>query len=1176
MQNINYINYKLFSFLNKVILLLFLFTFFINCAPAKKAPPKAVKGILDLREWDFERDGNINLDGEWEFFWRELPKTENLVLSEERKEFLEVPRPWNDYTPKNSELQKEKINGKVGGIGFATYRLKVLLGKNTHLSIRSPNQGTAYELYVDNVFLFKSGKVTQSAEDFLEGRSVDYLDLSSTQEEINFLFTISNHNHRDGGLWFSVTLGKKENIRKLQISNLSMELFVSGILFIMGIYHLSLFLLRGKDRSPLYFGLYCLLISLRTLITGDKFLHSLYPNLNTTLSLKLEYIPLYFGLPVFFEFLYSLFYQEVNQFIRKTILSVCSILTLMVVFLPSIIYTKTLIGYEIFLILTILYLLFILIKAVQNKREGSVIFLSGYIIFALVIVNDILHDNNTINTGYFAPWGFVVFIFSQSFLLTSRFAGAFKRVEDLSQNLEKKVEERTLTLDIANREISASRKETEELNDLIKSINSVYGLTDVMRYVMYYLGLKYGYNTFWLVLFENKNSKINTSVCESSTLSEEASQYLKSLSLYPEELYSLCDTFRAQKLNYLEINDSRLSIKDTELLETVGFSYLFHLPYVIYGECIGILTLHKVKGESISIEEQNELVRFTEHIAGAVYNSILYQDSQKARELAELSFRKTLSLNEKIQVIIQSKSIDEIFERIYDQFSQKYGLNAYVVYILDKENGLINVFKIYGNINADTEFFNVLYKNQISIKDQNSIHRLCILKNKSFLTTKVRLPNPCKIEEDIILHGGINAFYIVPLVIDNESFGSISFSDNKFQRSDIDKLTKIEREEIENFVKLISPSIYQSLQKTIIENAYSNLQETQAQLLEAERLASLGQLVGGIAHEINNPISVIRSNAELLESNSRYTLFEIPLFLESLTVREKEIFYEIVDGSLKNNETLSTREERLKKKEILKEISKIGSTSEEELLFLTEQILILKLSPPYLKYLDELNYTRWKEFLTKAQVFKNQANSLSSIEIAVEKASRVVFALRSYLNTDQYYEKREVNLVEEIEKSLKVYDNYIIGKINITKEFPNEIIYSCIAENLSQVWKNIIFNAVQAMYNTEKRMEIKIKRVENIPATLKDFKSSSIVEDFSIQNMDNSRWILVSIKDFGLGIPLESQNKVFTPFFTTKSLGEGIGLGLYVCKKIVNEHGGFIFFKSEEGNTEFIVALPEK
>ena len=112
------------------------------------------------------------------------------------------------------------------------------------------------------------------------------------------------------------------------------------------------------------------------------------------------------------------------------------------------------------------------------------------------------------------------------------------------------------------------------------------------------------------------------------------------------------------------------------------------------------------------------------------------------------------------------------------------------------------------------------------------------------------------------------------------------------------------------------------------------------------------------------------------------------------------------------------------------------------------------------------------------------------------------------------------------------------------------------------------------MYTTDKKLEIRLENRENLPDSLKTYKTSSIVEE-SIFQKDNAKgWVVVSITDSGVGIPVELQEKVFTPFFTTKALGEGIGLGLYICKKIVHEHGGALFFKSEGGTTEFVVVLP--
>ena len=365
------------------------------------------------------------------------------------------------------------------------------------------------------------------------------------------------------------------------------------------------------------------------------------------------------------------------------------------------------------------------------------------------------------------------------------------------------------------------------------------------------------------------------------------------------------------------------------------------------------------------------------------------------------------------------------------------------------------------------------------------------------------------------------------------------------------------------------------LQKQKIEAAYVELQATQNQLIEAERMASLGQLVGGIAHEINNPIAVIHSHAELLEQNNSSTLKIVPEFLETLSPSEKTIFYEIVEQSLKNRIFLNSKDERKQRKDTEKMLSE---TVEDENLrtTLSESLVHLRLPPPYETYIQELGAERFSKFLTMAEVFKNQSNSLSSIEIAVEKASRIVFALRSYLNTELSSSRKEVDLVKELDKALHVYDNYVMGKINVLQDFPRELKLTCVAENIAQVWKNLFFNAIQAMYTTDKKLELRLEQVEKLPESLKGYKTSSIIEESLFQKDQKKGWIVVSITDSGSGIPIELQEKVFTPFFTTKSLGEGIGLGLYTCKKIVHEHGGALFFRSGEGITEFVVVLPEQ
>ena len=1193
------------SYYYHVLKLLFLLICIIclyTCSP-KIELPKAKKGIINLRDREFDPstpstgsgtvrtvgiDGIFKLDGEWEFFWKEFPligEDEKLILPDKKKDYLQIPGNWNSHIDKNN------------GFGYGTYRLKILIKEPIPLSLRIPVQSSAYKVFIDNQLVLEVGRVGIDSANSIPEKMVIYKAFIPKTDEIDITIAVSNYHQNQGGLFSPITIGSPEQISKIRVNNLALELFVAGILAIMGIYHLSLFYLRRDDLSAFYFGLFCILICFRTTVMGEVYLKDMFPELPFSSNIFIEYISIYLGLPIFIEFISTLYPHEIIYSLKKSIIIPGYIFSAIAIFTSPIIFTSILIGFQIILLLGVSYTIYVIIKAALNKREGAKIILIGFFIFAIAIINDLLLSNNIINTNYCTPYGLVAFIFSQAFLLTSRFANTFHQLKYLSLNLEKKIAERTSDLEEANLEVI------------------------------------------------------------------------------------------------------------------------------------------------------------------------------KSKEIVESSLRKANNLNEMMEVIIQSKLVDEMFQKIYELFINRYNINSYLVYIYDKNDYNLKLYKIFGDLPAAQDYLQIIFKNQFSINEKNCVHGVCFNTRKSFLMKNVKLPHKYKPEEENIIGGNITSFYIIPLVNENESFGTITFSDNKFQKSEINKLTKPEREEIEKFIKLISPSIFQSFQKKIIEHAYlelqvtkselenqkfqmeriqsmsqeiqrnndfsemlkslekiiwdsyqigdyciwiyysesddlrpyslqqrwseyslgdrlkrisfsetgsihrlvfekkrsiflpklkkisvgssedynreflgmeslfaipcivknksfavltftdlspefsrdssikgvkkltlkqrdeieqlvslianplyqslqkgilekafKDLQETQSQLIEAERMASLGQLVGGIAHEINNPIAVIRSNTELLGINNRVTQRDIPNFIDTLDIEEKELFYQIIDKSLQSREFLNTREERKRREEIQKQLSTLISDTNKHAT-IAKQITLLRLPSPYDLYIKTLGEDKFQKFLSMAEVFKNQSNSLSSIEIAVEKASRIVFALRSYLNTGLNNARKEVNLPKELEKALHVYDNYVIGKINVSTDFPSELKYTCISENMLQVWKNILFNAIQAMYNTEKELSIKIESVEKIPESLKEYRTSSIVEESLFQREDVKSWIVVSITDSGVGIPDELQEKIFTPFFTTKSTGEGIGLGLYTCKKIIHEHGGSLFFRSGGGSTEFVVVL---
>lgn len=357
-----------------------------------------------------------------------------------------------------------------------------------------------------------------------------------------------------------------------------------------------------------------------------------------------------------------------------------------------------------------------------------------------------------------------------------------------------------------------------------------------------------------------------------------------------------------------------------------------------------------------------------------------------------------------------------------------------------------------------------------------------------------------------------------------------------------------------------------------LESTIRTLNETRNKLIESEKMAALGQLVAGLSHEVNNPLAVIKANVQIINERIYDTIEYIPKFFETLKGEEKSLFYEIITTSVKNNEILSTREERERKKLILKELETYDNFSNSSLEKLSDTILSIKLKPPFKKYIDTFGFDKFYKSLEMANIFVSKKNSIFNVNFAINRVSRIIFSLRTYLGTVTYHKTKNINIIEEIEKSIILYDVVKSFKIDIIRNYIDNLNISCYSENLIQIFNNMIFNSIQSMYETsEKKLSIRTQKFSVIPDIYLNLSSTL---QTSKEPYAKDGFIMIEFTDSGIGIPEELQGNVFKAFFTTKKPGEGIGLGLYISQKIIHEMGGVIYFKSNPGDTTFTIFLP--
>lgn len=332
-------------------------------------------------------------------------------------------------------------------------------------------------------------------------------------------------------------------------------------------------------------------------------------------------------------------------------------------------------------------------------------------------------------------------------------------------------------------------------------------------------------------------------------------------------------------------------------------------------------------------------------------------------------------------------------------------------------------------------------------------------------------------------------------------------------------------------------------QKLELERAISHLQETQEKLIVSEKLASLGQLIAGIAHEINNPVGAInasnKNNEDILISMQEYLPEVLKIFSEQRGLLD--LFFELYNKYYDALESFSTMESRRKKRELS---SLLENYNVEDPFTIADVMVDLGITELEERYIPIYKNTYLFQFLFW---FISLHRNNQIIQVAHARTSKIIYALKNYSRVNHKGEKVLTDIKDNLDTVLTLYHNQLKMTIEVEKDFQDIPKIYCYSEDLLQVWTNLIYNALQAM-QFQGKITIRTEKVDDM--------------------------VVVSISDTGHGIPENLQKKIFDPFFTTKPAGEGSGLGLDIVKRIIEKHSGNIQVQSKPGLTTFSVWLP--
>jgi len=337
------------------------------------------------------------------------------------------------------------------------------------------------------------------------------------------------------------------------------------------------------------------------------------------------------------------------------------------------------------------------------------------------------------------------------------------------------------------------------------------------------------------------------------------------------------------------------------------------------------------------------------------------------------------------------------------------------------------------------------------------------------------------------------------------------------------------------------------LTKRLVGLMSDRIRETTRLEQQRDRLASLGKLSAGLAHELNNPASAAkRAASQLRQMLTKIRNASLELGKRDLSPAQKaeieklEASFTQPDVVPPDPLTISDLEEQID--------SLLRRHGQNDLWLLAAGLARRNIKPEVVESLFAiLDGDTARAALVRIAASVEIASLVHEIESSTSRISDLVGAIKEYTHMDQA-PVLNVDVVRSLETTLTILNHKLKQGVAVQRDYQQvPLLVNSFGSELNQVWTNIIDNAIDAMHG---KGELRVRTYQQ------------------------DGCVVVEIADNGPGIPEEVQPHIFEPFFTTKGVGEGTGLGLDTVQRIVKKHRGNIQVTSKPGDTRFQVWLP--